>query len=119
MKLLSTYLVVIAALLCSCQKKEYKDIQPALEVAVKDVQGNPVSQVKVSLYETLDDWKAANNRVVESVTDAHGVVLFTDLNERIYYISAHKEELNNKTSSVVLSNKLKLNTKAKIHTVIK
>jgi hypothetical protein len=55
----------------------------------------PVMDASVLLYNTLDDWNAENNPLIEGFTDQYGEVLFTNLNEQRYYIDVWEAQHHN------------------------
>ena len=119
MKRLSYLVMVSFFCLFACEKTEYNDVKPMLEITVNDTEGNLVSDVSVVLFETETDWKNNSNELSKTTTSETGIVLFEELEEKIYYFSATKGELTNAESLIAISSELKINIKAKITLTIK
>ncbi|WP_096431278.1 hypothetical protein [Labilibaculum antarcticum] len=114
------YLLLISLYcLSSCQKTEYQDVSPKLEITVNDNDGNFISNVTVTLYTNESGWKNKTNDILEAETNSSGIVLFEELEEQIYYFSAVKGDLTNDESSVATLKPLAINTKAQITLIIK
>ncbi len=80
--------ILIWVLLLSCKKTVYQDMNPQLKVVVKNSDQNPVKDASVYLYASVDDFQNNTNVVNSGTSDETGSVLFTDLQEVIYYFMA-------------------------------
>ncbi len=111
-------LVFLYSFTLSC-KTEFNDVEPQLEVIVLDVDGNVVEGANVLLFESELEWINKTNNIQNIITNELGVATFIDLKEIVYFFSVSKGDLSNKESSVLIKNKLKINTKAQVITIIK
>lgn len=102
----------------ACTKTNYEDNLPQLEITVINPLDDFVSNAKVSLFQNENDWNNKANSVSEQSTDANGLVLFEDLEERTYYFLVQKGELNNMESASYIDTPLEINVKAQVITVI-
>jgi hypothetical protein len=57
----------------------------------------PVRNASVILYPTLRDWDAETNMISEGFTNSGGKVIFTNVNEYVYYIDVWEAHHNNYT----------------------
>lgn len=57
----------------------------------------PVINASVILYGSYQDWLDEKNMIIEGFTDAKGIVLFTNLEVKRYYIDVWEENHNNYT----------------------
>jgi len=91
----------------SCSKQ---DTNPQLEIKVVNLDGQPVPDVKVGLFDELDEWSMLENPVqVWRETDQNGEVLFVDLIEQVYYIYADGDSLSNIGHQIMLDEVLIVN----------
>jgi hypothetical protein len=82
--------------------KSYLDIEvlspTMLEVEVLEYYDQyPVSGASVILYPTEADWDNQTNAIVEGFTNASGIVVFTNLQPRVYFIDVWHSAHNNYT----------------------
>ena len=56
---------------------------------------NPIADASVFLYPTLSSWDAQEDIYAEGYTDADGVVVFSNLEERRYYVDVKHLEYDN------------------------
>ena len=104
---------------CSKEKTEYIDNTPQLEVTVVDLSHTTVADATVTLYASEVDLKAKTNSLKSGTTNSEGIVLFSDLEENVYYFYAEKAEMNNTKSTSLISEKLQINMKVTVQTTIK
>lgn len=57
----------------------------------------PVANASVILYGSYQDWLDENNMLIEGFTDANGIVVFTSLDIKRYYVDVWEENHNNYT----------------------
>jgi hypothetical protein len=57
----------------------------------------PVRNASVILYPTLRDWDAETNNITEGFTNAGGKVVFSDVDEYVYYVDVWETHHNNYT----------------------
>ena len=102
-----------------CSKETvYEDTLPQLEIIVVNATGGIVSGAEVQLYLTQEDWNAEENIVANSMTDANGSVLFSELEERIYYFYVSKDDKDNVQGISYFENPLKINEIKVLETII-
>lgn len=99
----------------SCEKT---DVNPQLQITVLDINNNKVNGATVELYNSLEDWDGRINKIANSSTNNDGIVIFSDLNEIVYYFYAVKDSLNNSESGIMLKDPLQKNKLVKILTTI-
>ena len=121
---MKTKLLILATLLlffASCEKKKevYVDNLPQLEITVLDITHTAVDGVSVTIFDNETDFKSNSNGIKTSSTDSQGKVLFTDLEEKVYYFFAEKGDMNNLKNVSVIEKQLAINVKAQVKTVIK
>lgn len=67
-----------------------------LKITVINELGNIEEGATVTLYGTEEDYKNEENPIGESqITDDKGVVKFSDLEPKVYYVLAEKDDKNN------------------------
>jgi len=93
--------------LLSCSKP---DTLPQLEISVVNMEGQPVPQVMVGLFDNLEEWSMMENPVqVWRETGQDGKVLFMDLQEKIYFYYADGDSLSNIGHEIQLRESLNVN----------
>lgn len=103
-------LLLAGAVLSGCFNT---DNPPQLEIIVLDQQKQPVSGAFVGIFDNLDDWLSRENPVqVWKQTGYDGRVLFTDLDEKIYYIYVRSNLRDNSNYEISTTTELEINQKA-------
>lgn len=78
--------------------------QTKLKITILDYLGNPVEGATVELYSSAEDYEKEENPAAPSQeTDEKGRVLFKGLEPIVYYVHAHKGDMNNYTGAVTTS----------------
>ena len=73
-------------------------IPTLLEVEVLEYYDHyPVGNASVLLYPTLSDWDNETNRITEGLTDGTGKVVFSHLDNFVYYVDVWEADHNNYT----------------------
>jgi hypothetical protein len=73
-------------------------IPTLLEVEVLEYYDKyPVGNASVILYPTLSDWDNETNSISEGFTDGTGKVVFSDLDNFVYYVDVWEADHNNYT----------------------
>ena len=122
MKKINILLLIVAAIVTfsSCTKEE--EVKPAptrLQITVRDELGNAVSGSIVKLYATETDWENESNQVGSTqVSDASGIVTFSDLSASKYYWFAEKDCKNNANGAVTTTTALTVNVTNTSNTVL-
>lgn len=109
---------IIILLFSACNKEEYELLSPQLEIIVTDINTNNISEVSVRIFLTQDDWEQHINCIDSGYTNESGCMLFKNLSEEVYFISAVKEHQNNYNDIVSFENPLKKGEKRIIKTII-
>ena len=116
------YTVIAACLIIafggfsSCTKP---DTEPQLELTVVDVEGQPVVNVFVGLFDDLDEWSMHENPIQAwRETDKNGKVLFVDLQEIVYYFYADGDSICNVGHEINLTEALMVNERRQITVII-
>ena len=106
-------LMILAGLLsASCIRV---DQAPGLSVMVIDVNDNPVQGAMVALFDNQTEWHYLDNPAqVWRVTGISGEVLFTDLEEKSYYVYARKGSDDNRGDEMLTSGSLMSNQVMKV-----
>lgn len=112
-------LSIFMLIFIGCEKKEYVDVAPQLKINVIDEIGNKVEDATVKLYETEQDWLDSTNVIRTKTTNNDGVVLFKNLEEKIYYFFVSKDNLNNKMTIATHENTLKKNECRTFNVIVK
>ena len=103
---------IFAGLLIGCEKP---DNLPQLEIQVLDQDEKPVAGAYAALFENYEDWLARENPVqVWRRSDSGGKVLFTDLEEKSYFIYVRLSESDNSMNEISLKEPLKINNRTEI-----
>ena len=75
------------------------------KVTVLDELGNLVPDAEVTLYATLDDYKAEKNPVQKTMlTDSKGKVTFKKLDKKQYYVIVRKGDRDNSGGGELVNN---------------
>lgn len=88
MALLSVFMFVFT----SCEKENLEDVGTAntklqITVCLEDTK-TAVDGCEVDIFSNYDDWDNLKNEVASGKTDNSGVVTFSNLSSKVYYISA-------------------------------
>jgi hypothetical protein len=78
-----------------CKKTEHVDMRPQLKIVVKNLSEEVVSNAAVELYDSLDYFTSRTNALKTGITDENGTVVFSELNERLYYFYIYLDEKTN------------------------
>jgi PKD repeat protein len=54
-----------------------------------------IPDASVYLYPSITDWDAQTNRIAEGLTDANGIVVFSNLDPFVYYVDVYDATHNN------------------------
>ncbi|MEO9485266.1 MAG: hypothetical protein ABJG47_17535 [Ekhidna sp.] len=88
--------ILISATLLLISTEGYSQLFPTkLKVTVIDGLGNFTENATVTLYSSIDDYRANEKAVMTGKTDEKGRVKFKDLKPTIYFIDARKADKNN------------------------
>ena len=75
------------------------------KVTILDELGNLVPDAEVTLYATLDDYKAEKNPVQKTMlTDSKGKVTFKKLDKKQYYVIVRKGDRDNSGGGELVNN---------------
>ncbi|HBB92224.1 MAG TPA: hypothetical protein DC042_11025 [Bacteroidales bacterium] len=103
---------ILTGLLAACEKP---DNLPQLEIRILDINEQPVAGAFSALFETYEDWLARKDPVqVWRRSDSGGKILFTDLEEKIYFIYVRNSEADNSLDEISLAEPLKINYKTEV-----
>lgn len=72
-----------------------------LRVTVLDGLGNFTPDVQVTLYQSETDYQNSKNPVQSGTTDKKGRITFEDLQPKVYFVDARKDDMNNNGEGVV------------------
>src|SRR5438105_15185676 len=98
--ILSVLLICSTLLLTNCSKKETPPPPTSLQITLTDDLGNKMSGVSVKLYASQNDWYNLSNQIGSTqISDANGVVTFSDLSAIKYYWWAQKDCKSNLSGS--------------------
>ncbi|MCK9450885.1 MAG: hypothetical protein M0Q90_04290 [Bacteroidales bacterium] len=119
------FTLILAALiglttLSSCKKKEDEKlpVTTSLELIIRDDIGNIVTDARVELYSSKDDWENITDQIGETqISNDAGVVRFIDLTDIKYYFFVEKHFYNNVNGSISTTSPLTKNIN-NIHNVI-
>ena len=92
--------IVLSFVFVSCNKTEYIDIPPQLQITIIDQDGRFVEDAEVKLYTSFDDWYNIAEPLFEAKSDSSGKCLFTNLQETYYYFDVLKGEDMQNSSEV-------------------
>lgn len=89
-----------------------------LKITVRNDLGNTVENVAVQLFLTEEDYRNETNPATEvAYTDEKGEVKFSNLEPRVYYVNAEKDDMNN-IGAGVATNKLEEKKTNKVTIII-
>ncbi len=102
----------LTVLLAACEKP---DNLPQLEIRILDRNEQPVAGAYSALFETHEDWLARENPVqVWRRSDSGGKILFTDLEEKVYFIYVRNSGADNSLDEISLAAPLRINYKTEV-----
>lgn len=70
-------------------------LKTKLHVTVRNELGNLVEGAKVQLFSSKQDYEATKNAIATRTTNEKGIAVFTDLEEKFYFVNAEKGASNN------------------------
>ena len=90
----------------------------SLRLTILNELGNPVEGAKVTLYNSLEDYRQEENPVsATEMTDDKGRVKFSDLEPKVYFVEATKDNMSN-AGAGVQTDTLQENRMNKINIII-
>ena len=108
-------LLLAAALMLFMSAQIFKT---SLKITVRNNLGNAEENVAVQLFKTEDDYRNEKNPATEvAYTDEKGEVKFTELEPRVYFVNAEKDDMNN-IGAGVQTNKLEEKKTNKVTIII-
>jgi PKD repeat protein len=73
-------------------------IPTLLEIEVREYYSEDlIPDASVYLYSSITDWDAQTNKITEGLTDANGIVVFSNLDPFVYYVDVYEATHNNYT----------------------
>lgn len=73
----------------------------SLRLTILNELGNPVEGATVNLYHNQEDYRQEENPAAETqTTDNKGRVKFTDLEPKVYFVDAEKDDMTNDGAGV-------------------
>jgi len=122
MKKINILLFVVMAIITFSACKKDEEVKPAptsLQITVRDEIGNIISGSVVKLYASQTDWENETNQVGSTqVSDASGVVTFSDLSAIKYYWLAEKDCKNNVNGGATTTTPLASNVTTTVNAVL-
>lgn len=103
----------------ACTKTELVPNQPKFEITIIDESNIPVSNTEVLLFETQENWKELRDPILNEITDVDGIVLFEELDEKVYFFYTSMNSRDNYSSISYFEEPLKTNHITKITTIIR
>lgn len=92
---LLTLLLLALFSFASCEKEKTEDGDTKLEVTVyMEGSKTPISNCEVELFNNYEDWDNFDNEVGSKYTDNLGVVTFSNLSTKAYYVSVWLNDNN-------------------------
>lgn len=86
----------ILFLLCAARfMQPMQLLKTKLHVTVRNELGNLVEGAKVALYSNKTDYEASKNQIASKNTNEKGVAIFSDLEEKVYFVNVEKGAANN------------------------
>lgn len=76
-------------------KENIQLVKTQLRITIVNDLGTQKEGVKVTLYGNGEDYHASENPVQEGMTDSKGRVSFKDLESKVYWVHAVKENMSN------------------------
>ena len=70
-------------------------LKTKLHVTVRNELGNLVEGAKVALYSNKTDYDASKNQMATKNTNEKGIAVFSDLEEKVYFVNVEKGAANN------------------------
>lgn len=70
-------------------------LKTKLHVTVRNELGNLVEGAKVQLFASKEDYEVTKNAVATKTTNEKGIAVFSDLEEKVYFVNAEKGAANN------------------------
>ena len=70
-------------------------LKTKLHVTVRNELGNIVEGAKIQLFVNREDYDASKNQIDTKVTDKKGIAVFSDLDEKVYFVNVEKGAANN------------------------
>jgi hypothetical protein len=70
-------------------------LKTKLHITVRNELGNLVAGAKVQLYAGKTDYEASKNQMATQTTNDKGIAIFSDLEEKSYYVNVEKGSANN------------------------
>ena len=70
-------------------------LKTKLHVTVRNELGNLEEGAKVALYINKTDYEASKNQIAVKATNEKGVAVFSDLDEKVYFVNVEKGAANN------------------------
>ncbi|MFH0762117.1 MAG: hypothetical protein V2A67_11505 [Bacteroidota bacterium] len=97
-------------MVCSFYACEKPDNLPQMEIHILDADNQPVPGAYAALFANYEEWISLDNPVqVWRKSDAAGHILFSDLDEAIYYIYVRSGEADNALNEISTSQPLVMN----------
>lgn len=87
--------VLCAVLVSMTFIKPTQLLKTKLHVTVRNELGNLITGAKVQLFATKADYDASKNQLTTKDTNEKGIAVFTDLEEKVYFVNVEKGEANN------------------------
>jgi hypothetical protein len=88
-------LFIVPVLLIAFAFSPAQLLKTGLRITILDELGNVQPNAKVVLYPSLEDYRQETNAIASSETDKKGIAKFTDLEPKVYYVNASKDDKNN------------------------
>ena len=93
-----SYLLLLFILLSSFSSTV---LQTKLQITVLNHLGNIVQGASVEIYANEEDYRKEENALRETrMSDEKGRVMFNKLEEKVYWLHVHKDDLNNNGAGV-------------------
>ena len=85
-----------AMMLMVAQTTQAQVFNTSIRITILNELGNPVEGAAVQLFKSEEDYRAETNPATEVYyTDEKGQVKIKDLEARVYYVNAEKDDKNN------------------------
>jgi hypothetical protein len=92
------YLMSVSVVFVLCSAKFIQPTQllkTKLHITVRNELGNLVEGAKVALYSNKTDYEASKNQMLSKNTNEKGIAVFSDLEEKVYFVNVEKGAANN------------------------